>query len=84
MGTPVDDKNFIDGYRYVYQNPNIRVSNNPHAAPQKAFDINAAEGTNKAKKDIKKDKKKKKDTNGKDIDEDEDDEDKPLPRPMGL
>lgn len=83
MGNPIDNKNFIDNYRYVYQNPNIRVSHNPHAAPQTPFDINAAEGANKAKKDVKKDKEnKKKDKNGKDIEED--DEDKPLPRPMGL
>ncbi len=79
MGTPVDNKNFIDNYRYVYQDPNVRVINNPLAAPQKAFDINAPEGTSKTKKDIKKEKKKDKD--GKDID---DDEEKPLARPMGL
>lgn len=69
------DKNF------QYQDPNIRVSNNPLAAPQKPFDINAPEGTHKAKKDLKKEKKK--DKNGKEI-EDDDEENKPLPRPMGL
>lgn len=70
---PIDNK-------YLYQDPNIRVSNNPLAAPQRPFDINAAEGTSKTKKDLKKEKKK--DKNGKEIDDEEDD--KPLPRPMGL
>lgn len=75
MGTPIDNN-----FRSIYQDPNVRVSNNPLAAPQKPFDINAAEGAYKTKKDLKKDKKKKE--NGEK--EDEDEEDKPLPRPMGL
>lgn len=81
MSNPIDNKNFTDAYRYIYQDPHVHVSHNPLAAPQKPFDINAAQGANKAKKDLKKDKKKDKD--GKEIEED-DEEDKPLPRPMGL
>lgn len=76
MGSPIDSS-----FKRLYEDPNIHVSNNPSAAPQKPFDINAAQKSDRAKKDLKKEKKK--DKNGKDID-DEDEEPKPLPRPMGL
>lgn len=79
MVNPLDNS-----YKYIYQDPNVRVSHNPLAAPQKPFNINAAEKPSKASKDLKRENnKKKKDKNGKDIEDDEE-EDKPLPRPMGL
>lgn len=85
MGNPID-KFIFDSYKYIYQDPNVRISHNPLAASQKPFNINAPEGINKANKDLKKGKNKKKDKNGKETDEDDDDNDKekPLPRPMGL
>lgn len=67
-------------FRQVQQDTG-KVNNNPLAAPQKQFDINATEKAYKAKND-QKDKQKKRDKNGKEIEEDE--EKKPLPRPMGL
>jgi adenine specific DNA methylase Mod len=80
MGTPVDNKNFYDNYKFVYQDGRI----NPVAGPQKPFDVSATEEAYKTKKDLKKDnrKGKKKDKDGKEIADEE--EEKPRPRPMGL
>lgn len=84
MSSPIDNNPF----KHIYEDPNVQVSNNPLAAPQKPFNINAAQGAEKTKKDLQKNKKKKKDKSGNDIEDDADDEseeDKPLPRnPWGL
>lgn len=77
MTGPIDNN-----FRYLYQDPNINVNDNSHAATPRPFDINAPQKSDKTKKDFKKEKKK--DKNGQEIEDDEEDEKKPLPRPLGL
>lgn len=74
MTGPVDPN-----YRNIYDNRPIEGLN--PQAPQKPFNINPTQKSDKTKKDFK--KQKKRDKNGKEMDDEEDDN-RPLPRPMGL